>query len=203
MSSPSLSTATPIVTLAELPSLMARLAEQIRASGFVPDVVVCVESGARLPAALLCGELGVGAVSVRARRMGHALKALAAPLVGLLPRSWSNALRRFEERSGVHARGDRRVEFLSDHDFRGQAVLVVDDAADTGGTLAAVKRALIGRGTDPGSLRCAVLTATTPPGRAQADYHVLELNSVLPWSADSAERREALARMKEIKLPAP
>lgn len=189
--------------MAELPAFMGRLADKIRRSGFAPDVIVYVESGARLPAAHLCGELRLGAVPVRAGRPGRGIKRLLAPLARALPRGLTNALRRVEESSGVHARTGRRVEFPVAYDFRGRTVLVVDDAADTGGTLAAVKGALLGRGVESGRLRCAVLAATTPPGRAQADFYVLELNSVLPWSTDSAERRTALALMAEAKLPAP
>lgn len=194
---------TPIVTLAELPELTGRLAEKIRRAGFAPDVIVYVESGARLPAVRLCGELGLGAVPVQARRLGHGVKRWLAPLARWLPRGVMNAMRRCEERSGVHARTGRSVEFPVDYDFRGKAVLLLDDAADTGGTLIAVKQALIGRGADAGRLRCAVLAATTTAGRAQVDFHVLELNSVLPWSTDSVERRAAQALMAGEKPPSP
>lgn len=198
-----MSSSTPIVTLAELPALVRGLADKIRRAGFAPDVIVYVESGARLPAVRLCGELRLGGVPVKARRLGHGIKRLLAPLARWLPRGVMNAMRRCEEGSGVHARTGRRVEFPVEYDFRGKAVLVLDDAADTGGTLVAVKQALIGRGADAGRLRCAVLAATTPPGRAQVDFYVLELNSVLPWSTDSAERRAAQALMAGAKPPSP
>ncbi len=191
------------MTLADLPGLVTRLAEKIRHAGFTPDVIVYVESGARLPAVQLCGDLRCGAVPVQAKRLGNDIKRLMAPLADWLPRYLKNTLRRWEERSGLHARTGRNVEFPVDYDFRGKAVLLLDDAADTGRTLITVKQALIERGADAARLRCAVLAATTPPGRAQVDFYLLELNSVLPWSTDSRERCAAQRLMANARIPAP
>jgi hypoxanthine phosphoribosyltransferase len=196
-------TSHPVVTLAELPALMAELARRIRATGFRPDILVYVEEGARLPAEALCRELGLKAVPVVARRRGHGLKKRLAPLVMLLPRALTNALRRVEERSRVHAQGRRDVSWPNDHEWKGRSILLVDDAADTGGTLQAVKAELVRRGADATSLRTAVLTATTPAGRRQSDFYVLERNCVLPWSPDSKERKKTLELMGAVKLPRP
>jgi hypoxanthine phosphoribosyltransferase len=194
---------TPVVTLEELPGLVARLAEKIRQSGFSPDVIVFVESGARLPAVQLCSELRCGAVPVGAQRLGTGIKRLLAPLAHWLPRSLLNGMRRCEERSGLHGRTGRKVDFPVDYNFCGKAVLLLDDAADSGRTLVAVKQALILRGADADRLRCAVLAATTPPGRAEVDFYLSELNSVLPWSTDSAERRVAQLLMAKAQIPSP
>lgn len=193
----------PVVSLAEIPALVSKLAALVRASGYSPDLIVYVESGARLPAAQLCSEFKIGGVAVRARRPGHGLKRRLAPLARYLPRAITNALRRLEERSGVHGRTTRVVEFLMEVDFLGRAILVVDDAADTGGTLRAVKAALLSRGADPARLRSAVLAATTPRGRAESDFYVTERNSVLPWSSDSAELPVAEALMAQCKITGP
>jgi hypoxanthine phosphoribosyltransferase len=162
-----------------------------------------VEEGARLPAEALCRELGLKAVPVVARRRGHNLKKRLAPLVMLLPRAVTNALRRIEERSRVHAQGDRKLAWPHACDWTRRRVLLLDDAADTGGTLGAVKAELVRRGVEATRLRTAVLTATTPSGRSQTDFYVLERNCVLPWSPDSRERKQALALMDAVKLPRP
>jgi hypoxanthine phosphoribosyltransferase len=197
------SSSTPVVSLTELSELIQRLSEKVRAAGFQPDVLVYIETGARLPAWELCRELGVGAIPVVARRRGHALKRWMAPLARLLPRSIMDAMRRAEERSGVHARTGRRVVFPVAYDFRNKAILLVDDAADTGGTLVAVRQELVQRGADVARLRTAVLAATTPAGRARVDFYMLDRNSVLPWSSDSCDRKEAQALMAKVNLPSP
>lgn len=191
------------MTLTELPALAAELAARVRAAGFRPDLLVYIESGARLPAWELGRALGIRAVAVEARRPGHRLKRLLAPLTGILPRSLTDALRRMEERSGVHRRTGRRVALPQGADFRGKAILLLDDAADTGITLAAVKQALISRGADSARLRTAVLAATTPAALAQVDFHLLTRNSVLPWSPESRERSTARALMRQRRPPAP
>ncbi len=193
----------PVVTLAELPSLVAALAARIRDQGFRPDLIVYIDRGARLPAWELCREFGVGAVPVRARRRGHRLKRLLAPLADVLPRSLLNTLRRAEERTGIHRGGSRRVKLLRECDLSHRSILLLDDAADTGATMAAVKNELLHRGADPARLRCAVLVATTPEGKAQVDFFVLSRNSVLPWSTDSDERLAAEALTRQRQPPAP
>lgn len=203
MKPPADSSSLPVVALAEIPALMGLLVERIRRAAFAPDLVVYVESGARLPAASLCGALGVAAIPVRAQRRGRGFKRLLAPLIRVLPRSVTNGLRRLEERIGLHARTGRKVELRERCDLRNRNILLLDDAVDTGRTLAAVKAELVHRGADPARLRSAVLAATTPAGRMQVDFYVLDRNSVLPWSSDSAERREAERLMKETILPRP
>jgi hypoxanthine phosphoribosyltransferase len=193
----------PVITLAQLPALVAELARRIRAAGFQPELLVYIETGARLPAAWLAREFPVGAVPVVARRRGHGLKKLLAPLAPLVPRAVLDSFRRAEAGSGVHRRGGRSVTFARACDFRDRNILLVDDAADTGGTLRAVKAALVGRGADPARVRCAVLAATTDTGRAEADFFVSGQNSVLPWSTDSLERVAAQALMARTHLPGP
>ncbi len=200
---PDSSTSHPVVTLAELPALVAELARRIRVAGFRPDILLYVEEGARLPAVALCRELGLKAVPVIARRRGHGLKKIMAPLIAIMPRTLTNLLRRAEERSRVHAQGGRTV--IWPHDFAGPTgnILLLDDAADTGGTLAAVKTTLVHRGIEAACIRTAVLCATTEAGRAQADFYVLERNCVLPWSPDSAECKAALTLMAGTRPPMP
>lgn len=191
----------PVITLADVPALAHELATQVRRANFQPQVIVYIETGARLIAWELCREFGIAAIAVRARRRGQGLKQRLAPIVARLPRGITSALRRLEERTGVHQRGGRAVEFPAAGNFAGKTILLVDDAADTGRTLTAVRDELIRRGAEPSRLRSAVLAATTPAARGLVDYHVTEKNSCFPWSADSPERALAQARFEQCRPP--
>lgn len=193
----------PDITLAEVPALAGELAARVRGGGFNPDLIVYIETGARLLAWELCREFGIGAVAVEARRRGHGLKQRLAGIIARLPAAVTSALRRMEERSGIHGATGRSVVFPATVSFSNRAILLVDDAADTGVTIAVVKAGLVRRGADASDVRTAVLTATTPAARAQVDYFLREQNSRLPWSADSRERDAVLARFAECRPPAP
>ncbi len=198
-----LSAAMPELRLAQLPAMAARLVAGVREAGFRPDVVVYVERGARLLAAAMCDELGCGAVAVTAQRKGGVLKRMAAKIAGRLPRDMRDRLRRADERwlwRGEGAPRDVTSEFSGRLD--GLRALIVDDAADSGRTIAGCRAWLAQRGVAPGDARAAVLAATTPAGRAAVDFWVLDRNTRLPWSADSAERSLAEALYKKCVPPA-
>ncbi len=187
--------------MADLERLAAELAGRVRAAGFAPELIVYVETGARLPACALCREFGVPALAVRARRTGAGLKSLLAPLAALLPRWLKDVLRRAEERSRIHGSGARQVEWAGAPIPGGCRVLLVDDAADTGRTLMAVRAALIERGVAADSIRTAVLAATMPEARQLADFYLFDRICRMPWSADSRERSAARAEMRRQVPP--
>jgi hypoxanthine phosphoribosyltransferase len=195
------STHVPTVTLAEVSVLTQKLAQRIRDANFQPNLIVYVETGARLIAWQLCTEFAVKAVAVTARRPGHGLKQSLAGLVRLLPKAVTNRLRRWEERSGIHGRSERHVVFPEGSKIAAGNILLVDDASDTGRTLVAVREELIRRGADAKSLRTAVLAATTPAAQQLVDFYLLNENSCLPWSADSSERAAALASFDRCRPP--
>ena len=186
----------PDVLLADLPRLGRELAAAVSASGFKPDLVVYIETGARLIAVSLCRELCVPAVGVRASRPGGGLKAFLAPLAARLPRCVKDRLRRWEERSRVHSATRRTITWPPRFAVAGRRVLLVDDAADTGNTIATVRAGLVAHGVETSALRTAVLAATTAEGRRAVDFFLFDYNCRMPWSADSRERRAALAAMR-------
>jgi hypoxanthine phosphoribosyltransferase len=193
----------PIVTLAELPGLARQLAQSVRAGGFDPQLIVYIESGARLLAWELCREFGIKAVPVTASRGGQRLKKWATPLLARLPRWLKNRLRRIEETSGLHRTTSRTVHFLPPGGaWMSQRVLLVDDAADTGRTLSAVSAVLLEAGLAPAQLRTAVLAATTPDGHRAAHFYVLDQNCCLPWSPDSDEI-DLARRLHRERVPPP
>jgi hypoxanthine phosphoribosyltransferase len=193
----------PIVTLAELPGLARQLALSVRAEGFDPQLIVYIESGARLLAWELCQEFGIKAVPVSASRGGQRLKKWAAPLLASLPRWLKNRLRRIEESSGLHRATPRTVHFSPPGGaWMNQRVLLVDDATDTGRTLSAVSAVLLEAGVAPAQLRTAVLAATTSDGRRAAHFYVLDQNCCLPWSPDSDEI-DLARRLHLERIPPP
>ena len=186
----------PEILLADLPRLGRELATAVSASGFRPDLIVYVETGARLVAAALSRELSVPAAGVCASRPGGGLKVLLAPLAARLPKGVRDRLRRWEERSRVHGATRRKIEWPPHVSVSGRRVLLVDDAADTGNTIAAVRAELVALGAEASASRTAVLAATTAAGRREVDFFLFDCNCRMPWSADSRERRAALVVMR-------
>jgi len=195
--------ALPEIGLAELPACAARLAERIRATGFEPELIIYVETGARLLAWEFCRLLGVPALPVVARRRGAVAKRLLAPIASRLPRGLRDALRRTEERGRWHAAGGRQVTWPEVPDLCGRRILLLDDAADTGLTVAAVKAAVEAVGGAPERLRVAVLAATTPEALRVVDAYLFDRNCRMPWSSDSRERKLARQLMGRCIPPHP
>jgi hypoxanthine phosphoribosyltransferase len=187
-----------VVRLADLPGLAEELATRVRTSGFGPDLIIYIETGARLLAHELAPRMGVPVRPVWVRRGGHGLKARLAPLVARLPMGMRDWLRRVEERSGVHLLTRRATVLPGDFRLEGRRVLILDDAADTGRTISAAKELVLARGAATADVRTAVLAATTPRARAAVDHFVIDHNCRMPWSADSDERAEAEARAAKL-----
>lgn len=188
----------PVVRLEELRELAGELAQRVRASGFRPEVMVYIETGARLLAHDVGRELGVESVPMWVSRGGSGLKQKVAPLVARTPVWLRDGLRRLEEWSGVHRHTRRRAVLAQGVELAGKRVLLLDDAADTGRTIA-VARELVKREGGAAEVKVAVLAATTAEGRAAVDFFVLEKNSRMPWSSDSDERAEAERRAEELR----
>lgn len=188
----------PVIFLAELPALAGKLVERVRASGFAPDVIVYVESGARLLAYELGARFGVPVLPVWVRRGGHGVKKRLAPLAALLPVVARDWLRRAEERSGVHRLTGRVAAMGEEVALQGKRVLLVDDASDTGRTLGVARELVCARGAVPADVRTAMLAATTPAAHVVADFYVFDRNCRMPWSADSGEHAEATARAAKL-----
>ena len=188
----------PVVRLAELPALADELAARVRTGGFEPELIVYVETGARLLAHELGARLGVPLLPVWVRRGGHGWKKRLTPLAARLPVVLRDWLRRAEEISGIH-RITRRVAAMSeDVSLRGKRVLLVDDASDTGRTVGVARELVFERGAAPVDVRTAVLAATTPRAQAAVDFFLFDRNCRMPWSSDSDDRAEAEARAAKL-----
>ncbi len=117
-----------LVSWSEITRLTARLAGQIRSSGFNPDIVVAIARGGYVPARLLCDHLDK--YSLTSIRITHYL-------------------------AGAHRTKQARLAEALHVDITGFKVLLVDDVDDSGDTLALALSHL--RGKKPGELKSAVL----------------------------------------------
>jgi len=118
-----------LVSWAGMLRLVRRLALQIHADGFQPDLIVAIARGGYVPARVLADYLGV--MDVASFRIEHYL-------------------------SGARQQRAARVRHPLTRKVDGLRVLVVDDVGDTGDTFVAAMRHLRTRGK-PAAIRTAVL----------------------------------------------
>ena len=96
-----------VLTLAKIQNLSRRLARQIQADHFYPDVVIAIARGGFVPARLLCDYLDI--YNLTCIRIAHY--------------------------TGTDSTGQARLSIPLNIDIRGMSVLLVDDVDDTGDTL--------------------------------------------------------------------
>lgn len=192
-----------IVRIAQLPELAAELERHVRAAGFAPEVIIYLETGARLIAHELGTRFGLPLFGIAVRRGGYGLKRKLAPVAARLPVWLRDCARRIEQFSGIHRYTSRTTSVPPGLMIAGRRVLLVDDAADTGRTLETARKILMSAGVSYDDLRTAVLAATTPRGRAVSDFYLFDCVCRMPWSSDSEERGEAEAIEKKLFSNAP
>ncbi|MGQ4537329.1 phosphoribosyltransferase [Dermabacteraceae bacterium P7074] len=153
-----------VLSWSEFGEASRELARQILASGWIPDLVIAVARGGLLPAGAL----------------GYALDVKAMGTMNV------------EFYTGIDETLEEPV-LLAPHmdtsDIAGQKVLVVDDVADSGKTLAKVMDLLraegvpLNDGDAPVDARCAVLY-TKPRSEIKPDYSWKETSDWIsfPWS---------------------
>ena len=98
-----------LVSWSEITRLATRLADQIRLSGFVPDIIIAIARGGYVPARLLCDHLDH--YNLTSIRISHYL-------------AGAYRTRQAQLAEPIHV------------DIRGLKVLLVDDVDDSGDTLA-------------------------------------------------------------------
>lgn len=172
-------------------SLSRRLAWQVLASGYRPELVVAIARGGFVPARILCDFLALG--DLTSIKVEHYA-------------------------AGAQKRGPARVKFPLTTDVRDRRVLVVDDVNDSGETLAATLAHL--RGASPAAIKSAVLhskqvSSFRPDFLARAvtqwrwilyPWAVMEdvgsfLRQLEPIPADLDQAADALASRWGLRLP--
>lgn len=193
----------PVVTISDdrLRTLGTELMANMEQQGFVPDAVIGIATGGLRVVEAMPRHPSLTVMSCRLRRPGTAAKEgnrLWLATVRRLPYVLTNLLRVLEDR--VHARRVvtvraptetllREVTWIKDEVIRKgiKRVVVVDDAVDSGATLACVMAAL--RDSLPPSveLRSAVITVTRDREQRaiDPDFRLFDLTLLrFPWSFD-------------------
>jgi hypoxanthine phosphoribosyltransferase len=142
----------------EVYDLCIKVAEQVRASGNIPDILVGVARGGLAPARVIADLLELRRVEVVQCESYDYIERNAKPKVGEFPREL----------------------------VQGQKVLLVDDVADTGGSIIAINERF--ESFNPDWMGIAVLYKK-PWNKATIDYFAAETDAwiIFPW-----ERLEAI-----------
>ena len=190
-----------VVTLddAEVARCCCELEVQTLASGFAPEVVVAIaRGGIRVADGMFAG---VRHLTIDVHRPGTSRKRRLGGVfaaVRWLPRCVRDRLRIIEARR-LAAKSLRvvtppaeRVRELSAALSGVHRVLVVDDAVDSGASLAAVKR--IVRDSGVADVRAASIALTRADAVETPDYHVFQPGTLVrfPWSMDARGRRKVI-----------
>jgi hypoxanthine phosphoribosyltransferase len=186
------------ITLGELEGLIERLAEQIESSGFTPNVVVYLETGARLLAFHFHQLTGIAAVPLTIQRSGNATKARIAGLLVLFPKFLQDLLRRIESQLAQQGASKRSIHMAPEINFSDKNVLILDDAADSGQSLLLAKRWVLEKGGVETKLRLATIAVTQPKAREIVDFWIYSQLCRFPWSSDSREREEYLKLYEQV-----
>jgi hypoxanthine phosphoribosyltransferase len=180
------------IALDDLENLTETLLNQIRSSHFEPDVVVYLETGARLLASHFLRLTGVQAIPLTIQRSGNRSKARIAFLLRIFPRVIKNGLRRIERRVGSQGSNKRTLAPAPEVDLSGKRVLILDDAADSGQSLLIAKQWVLQRGAVAREIRVAVVTVTQSRAKEIVDFWIYDQLCRFPWSSDSREREKYL-----------
>ena len=169
--------------------LCSRLASEVKASGYTPDIIVGIYQGGAYVAAAMSGIMDrIPVEYVRLSRPSSRWKSKMRSMLRFLPYTVLDRLRLLE--SGILSM--RRHPVKDDVELPSQLlarsgcnILVVDDAVDSGATLSAVVSA-VKRELPMSQCRSAVLTVTTSAPLVRPDYMLYDDNTLIrfPWSTD-------------------
>lgn len=187
------------VTLRDLESLSAALAERVEQSGFAPDLIVCIEEAARLPALYFNRTMPAPIFPLRIQRPSSRWRRWAAPLAARLPRAVQDWLRGQDARHSFHVRGKRVLAADTPTvNLAGFRIIILDDAADSGSTLILARQWALTAGAAEQHVRTSALTVTTDAGKEVTDYYVMEKHCRFPWSSDSQEAAAYQAQRRAL-----
>lgn len=178
-----------VLTLSEktFRDTVGRLQEKAEAAGFAPDAVVSIRRGGEFVGRLMFPGKPHYAVTLQrpgTRRKNRMLKAILRSM----PRFVLDSLRIFEAwwLSRKSHKTVSPANFTLPELNQSARILIVDDAVDSGATLASVFNAV--RARYPGSdVMTAVITVTTERPLIQPDFSIYNNLTLIrfPWSIDS------------------
>lgn len=186
------------VRLADVDPLTEKLVDSITKSSFDPDLIVYIETGARLLAASLHRKMRIPALPIVIRRRGSATKARYSSLLRSVPTPVLDFLRDFERRRNSSAASIRVIEAAPEADLRNKRVLIVDDAADSGESLTVAGRWAMAKGAAESEIRYATISVTQSRACDLVSFWIYSQLCRFPWSSDSAERQQYLSLYEQI-----
>lgn len=173
-----------------------RLAERIGCDGYHPDVILGIKNGGSHVADEVAKHFNTAKrADISARRASTALKEnnLSRRLLHCLPVVVLDVMRMAESyftrgRKPVQRQSDISLpEDLADYmAYTPRQVLIVDDAIDSGATMATILTDLSAR-YPLCRFRTAAITVTTPHPMIDADFHLYHNCTLIrfPWAADA------------------
>jgi len=186
------------ISLGDLESLTETLFNHVRQSHFEPDVVVYLETGARLLAVHFHKRTGIAAVPLTIQRPGNSTKLHIATILGVLPRFLQNLMRRIERRFVSRETKKRKITKAPEIEFFKKKVLILDDAADSGESLFLAKHWVLERGGIEADVKLATIAVTQPRAKEIVDFWIYHQLCRFPWSSDSREREEYLRLYEQV-----
>jgi phosphoribosylpyrophosphate synthetase len=186
------------IKLSDLESLTETLRTRLELSQFEPDVVVYLETGARLLAFHFHKLTGTAAASLTIQRPGSSLKVRIVPILSALPQFLQNLLRQTERQFASRGANKRKILHASQIDLFKKKVLILDDAADSGQSLLLAKQWVLKKGGTEGNIKLATIAVTQPRAKEIVDFWIYHQLCRFPWSSDSIEREECLRLYAQI-----
>jgi hypoxanthine phosphoribosyltransferase len=186
------------IRLADINPLAQKLSESIDQSAFAPDLILYIETGARLLAASLHTKRRIPALPIIIRRAGSATKARYSFLIRLIPLFILDLFRKLERRRSSFAQNIRHIEAAPEVDFTYKRILILDDAADSGESLLLARRWAVKRGAAECDIKFATISVTQTRARELVSYWIYPQLCRFPWSSDSKERQEYVSLYEQI-----
>ena len=180
------------INLGDLEGLTEVLLDHIRQAHFEPDVIVYLETGARLLAVHFHRRTGIALVPLTIQRPGNSTKVRIVAVLGILPLSLQNLLRRIERQFVSRRPNKRKITKAPEIDFFRKKVLILDDAADSGESLLLAKHWILERGGVEAEVKSATIAVTQTGAKEVVDFWIYHQLCRFPWSSDSREREEYL-----------
>lgn len=196
-----------VITIDDLQATASELLERVRSQGWEPDLVVGIERGGAEIARVMSAESRLPLVTLRIQRPSTSKKNRGADILrGVLRRSprWAaDILRQIEDwwLRRKHTASPPAFDDAHDLDVRGDSellnratcTLIVDDAIDSGSTLAMASDFVAGRSAATSTLVRAVVARTRPPQAQAVSPEVVLHERVLvrfPWALDYRPPRD-------------
>ncbi len=189
------------VDLDLLSTMSINLAEKIKQSGFIPNHILYIERAGILTGFEFAQFFNRPVSAIISRRSGTGFKSKIKFILRLLPRFITHFLRRLELKSTVHkVNSKRNVTCKGTLPLKNKTILLVDDALDTGHSMAAVLNWLETRGFARKNIKTAVLTTTGKSPQITADFSLLDqVICAFPWSYDSRSYNKTKNKMATIR----